>query len=145
MRLFIFVILIFSSNAYPCADKPTPQPVPNKIKKMVKMINAERKSRNLHPLKIDPKLNCAAEMHSKDVGPKKLCQHDGTDGSSPWDRAKKCGTNARAENIACGQRTPRAAVDAWINSPGHFKNMMSKNINFIGVGENNFYWTNIFR
>jgi uncharacterized protein YkwD len=112
---------------------------------LVKIINQERKSRGLHALKVDPKLNCAAQMHSEDVGPKKLCQHEGTDGSSPWDRAKKCGASARGENVACGQRTPRAAVDAWLKSPGHFKNMMSKNFQYIGVGEKNFFWTNIFR
>jgi uncharacterized protein YkwD len=84
-------------------------------------------------------------MHSEDVGPKKLCQHVGSDGSEFWERAKKCGTKATRENIACGHRTPRAAVDGWLDSEGHFKNMMSKNINYIGVGESNFYWTNIFR
>ena len=140
MKLFLFLVMI-SSIAFPCENKPTP----NKLKKLVNIINAERKARGLHALKVDPKLNCAAQMHSDDVGPKKLCQHNGTDGSSPWARAEKCGTTANRENIACGQQTPRAAVDAWIKSPGHFKNMMSKNINYIGVGENNFYWTNIFR
>ena len=143
MKLFLMMLMI-SSTVFPCENKPAP-PTSNQLKKLVNMINAERKSRGLHALKIDPKLNCAAEMHSKDVGPKKLCQHNGTDGSSPWDRAKKCGTSASRENIACGQRTPRAAVDAWLKSPGHFKNMMAKDINYIGVGEANFYWTNIFR
>lgn len=119
--------------------------LPAELKKMVNMINKERVSRGHKRLKVDPKLNCAAQRHSNDVGPKKLCQHKGTDGSSPWKRAEDCGTRAFGENVACGQRTPRAAVDAWIKSPGHFKNMMSDKFEYIGVGVKNFFWTNIFR
>lgn len=143
-KLLLLALAIVSDLAVADNCNPKP-PMGTELTRMVKMINAERKASGLHALKIDPKLNCAAQMHSEDVGPKNLCQHEGTDGSSPWDRAKKCGTSARAENIACGQRTPRAAVDAWLNSEGHFKNMMSKNIQFIGVGVANNYWTNIFR
>lgn len=119
--------------------------LPPKLGKMVRMINKERVRRGHKPLKIDRKLNCAAQRHSDDVGPKKLCQHKGTDGSSPWDRAADCSTSAFGENVACGQKTPRAAVDAWLKSPGHFKNMMSDKFEYIGVGENSFFWTNIFR
>jgi uncharacterized protein YkwD len=143
----LLVLSFISTAAYPCDDQKAPQnpTMTKELREMVNMINAERKSKGLHALKVDPKLNCAAQMHSDDIGPKKLCQHDGTDGSSPWDRAKKCGTSGRAENVACGQRNARAAVDAWLNSAGHYKNMMNKNIKYIGVGEKNFFWTNIFR
>ena len=145
MKVLVVLSLLFSGLAYShnkCNQEP---PTDNRLAKMVKMINAERKARGLHALQVDPKLNCAAQMHSEDVGPKKLCPHEGTDGSSPWERAKKCGTKASRENIACGQGTPRAAVDAWLDSEGHYKNMMAENIKFIGVGVANNYWTNIFR
>ena len=109
------------------------------------MINEERAKRGLHPLEIDDQLNCAAKIHSDDVGPKRSCSHTGSDGSSPWDRAARCDTGASRENIACGQRTAREAVDAWLNSEGHFKNMMSSDIHFIGVAVTDYYWTNIFK
>jgi len=141
VRLFVLLALL-SGTAYPCEQQ---EPLPNKLKRMVNMINKERKARGLHALKVDPKLNCAAQMHSDDIGPDRLCQHEGTDGSSPWDRAERCETRAFGENVACGQDTPRKAVDAWIKSPGHFKNMMNEKFEFIGVGVNNNFWTNIFR
>lgn len=140
VRLFILLTLL-SGTAYPCEQEP----MPNKLKRMVNLINKERKAKGLHALKVDPKLNCAAQMHSDDIGPKRLCQHEGTDGSSPWDRAERCGTRAFAENVACGQGTPRQAVDGWLNSPGHYKNMMNEKLEFIGLGVNNNFWTNIFR
>lgn len=145
MKKLLLLALVISSDLAVAGNCNQTPPKGDGLTKMVKMINAERKASGLHALKVDPKLNCAAQMHSEDVGPKKLCQHEGTDGSSPWERAKKCGTKAKSENIACGQKTPRAAVDAWLNSDGHYKNMMSKNIEFIGVGVANNYWTNLFR
>lgn len=143
--LVVLLMFLTSGTAYPCADqKPLPA-MGERLVELVKIINKERKSRGLNALKIDPKLNCAAQRHSDDVGPKKLCQHDGTDKSSPWDRAKDCGTTARSENIACGHGTPRAAVNGWLNSDGHFKNMMHKDRKFIGAGVANNFWTTIYR
>jgi len=144
---FLAILFFLSSIAFPCENETPPKndTLSPQLIKMVKLINLERQKRGLHKLEIDAGLNCAAQNHSDDVGPKKLCQHEGTDGSEFWERAKKCGARASRENIACGQRTPREAVKAWLKSPGHYKNMMSKDIRFIGVGENNYFWTNIFR
>jgi len=144
MRILLICLMFLSSPVFPCEDGGNGE-LSQQLKEMVNFINQERVARGHKPLKVDPKLNCAAQRHSEDVGPKGLCQHDGTDGSSPWQRAKDCGTRAFGENVACGHRTPRAAVDGWLKSPGHFKNMMSDKFEFIGVGEKDFFWTNIFR
>ncbi len=39
-----------------------------------------------------------------------------------------------AENIAGGQSTPYAVVEAWKNSPGHRANMLSDKVQDIGIG-----------
>lgn len=39
-----------------------------------------------------------------------------------------------AENIAYGQDSPQEVVRAWINSPGHERNMRDKTFRKIGVG-----------
>jgi len=108
-------------------------------------INAARKSRGLGEVKVEIALNCAAKRHADDIGVKKICGHYGTDGSSPWDRAKSCGTSADGEIVACGQGSPKAAVDAWTMSPGHAAIMYAPNQTVIGVGMLNNYWVAIFR
>lgn len=38
------------------------------------------------------------------------------------------------ENIAAGQDSPESVVNAWKNSPGHCKNMLSDDYTYMGVG-----------
>lgn len=53
---------------------------------------------------------------------------------------------AAAENIAKGQTTPEAVVNAWWNSEGHRKNMLNSSYTQIGVGyvSDGNYWTQMF-
>jgi uncharacterized protein YkwD len=50
------------------------------------------------------------------------------------------------ENIAMGQSTPQAVVNAWMNSEGHRANILSTSYTQIGVGyvANGNYWTQWF-
>ena len=50
------------------------------------------------------------------------------------------------ENIAYGQRTPQAVVNAWMNSSGHRANILSASYTQIGVGyvASGNYWTQMF-
>lgn len=115
------------------------------VQELADAINAARKSRGLSEVKVELALNCAAKRHADDIGVKKICGHYGSDGSSPWDRAKECGTSADGEIVACGQGSPKAAVDAWTLSPGHAAIMYAPNQTVVGVGMLNNYWVAIFR
>lgn len=118
---------------------------PETLHGLADAINAVRKSRGLGEVTVELALNCAAKRHADDVGAKKICGHTGSDGSSPWDRARDCGTSADGEIVACGQGTSKAAVDAWTLSPGHAAIMYAPNQTVIGVGMLNNYWVAIFR
>lgn len=50
------------------------------------------------------------------------------------------------ENIAYGQRTPQAVVQAWINSSGHRANILNASYTHLGVGyvADGHYWTQMF-
>ncbi len=72
-----------------------------------------------------------------------VCQHffshTGSDGSLPWDRAARFGYSFSylSENLYMGSggyNSPGAAVQAWLNSPGHRENMLYPNAVHIGVG-----------
>ena len=109
-------------------------------------INKERVSRKLPALQENSGLTCAATRHSKDIGTRKACTHTGKDGSNPGTRIKACGlkTMGWGEIVACGQKTPQTAVNAWLNSPGHRAIMLSKDYKYFGGNMFNNYWTVAF-
>lgn len=110
-----------------------------------RLINEERVARGLQPVELRPDLNCAAARHSQDIGATGSCTHTGSDGSSPGTRVADCsGSGWTGEIVACGQGTPRAAVDAWIGSAGHNAIMFTPGQRFIGVAMHNNFWTAIF-
>lgn len=76
--------------------------------------------------------------------------HNSQDGRSPFDRMSDAGYkfSAAAENIAMGQQTPAAVMDAWMNSPGHKANILNCDYTEMGlgyaVGNGSPYWTQDF-
>jgi uncharacterized protein YkwD len=75
--------------------------------------------------------------------------HTNPDGLDPFERAQKAGvSNARAENIAWGQSSPAAVMDAWMNSSGHRANILDCDLRTLGVGvvtgSGGPWWTQLF-
>lgn len=106
----------------------------------INIINARRASMGLVTLQLDPALHRATRRHVFDIGPQALCQHNGTDGTSPWDRAAQAGFTgfAMGEVVGCGYTSPTGVVDGWWNSPGHYAVLTDPNARYIGCG----WWIN---
>lgn len=102
----------------------------------VDLINARRAAMGLGQLRTDLALASAARRLSSDVGPNGLCQHNGTDGSSPWDRIAQAGYTGfgSGEVLGCGYNSPQSVVDGWWNSPAHYAILTGAAINDIGCG-----------
>ena len=120
-------------------------PIPGDAYSLGAEINKARASRGLGPVAILPALNCAAKRHADDIGVKRVCGHSGSDGSSPWDRARDCGTSANGEIVACGQGDAPGAVSAWTLSPGHAAIMYDPGQKQMGVAMFANYWVAIFQ
>ena len=132
------------------APAPSPTPTPGTptegdVAGIGVEVNKARASRGLAAVEILPALNCAAARHALDTGKRGMCSHTGSDGSSPWDRAKDCGTFANGEIIACGQGSAAEAVNAWTLSPGHAAIMYDGGQKKMGVAVSNNYWVVIFQ
>lgn len=103
-------------------------------------------------VQLNDKLMLAAQKHSDDMAMNNFMEHEGSDGSSPGDRAraKNYAGSSIGENIARGYRTPKATVEAWIESDGHCQNMMNGGYTELGVGfamspmTGEFFWTQLF-
>jgi|GEM_PF-4838078 len=100
------------------------------------LINQRRAAMGLRTLRVDMALVRAARRHSSDVGPHGLCQHNGTDGSSPWDRMTQAGYAGFGigEVVGCNFNSPQAVVDAWWASPGHYGVLVDPAATDIGCG-----------
>ncbi|WP_194898997.1 CAP domain-containing protein [Catenulispora pinisilvae] len=116
---------------------------------MVALTNDQRVAHGCPALRDDSRLRAAAIGHSVDMRARDYFAHNTPDGVTPWTRIEAKGySDPSAENIAMGQATPQAVVDAWMNSPGHRTNILSCSSKAIGVGvqfgPNGPWWTQDF-
>ncbi len=88
------------------------------------------------PLQWNEALARAASAHSLDMATNNYFSHTSLDGRSPGDRLSAAGYrwSRYGENIAAGQSTMDAAMTAWLNSPGHCKNIMNARYKDYGIG-----------
>ena len=69
----------------------------------------------------------AAASHSADMAQNGYFSHTSKDGRTPPQRLVEAGSDysSMGENIAAGQPSVEAAVNAWLTSPDHCKNLMN--------------------
>ncbi|MBI1905717.1 MAG: CAP domain-containing protein [Rhodocyclales bacterium] len=95
-------------------------------------------------------LTNAASVHTQDMVNNNFFSHTGSDGSNAGQRITRQGYqwSTWAENIAAGQPSVNAVMDAWMNSAGHCENIMNPYVQDVGVaciagpaGGYSPYWT----
>lgn len=98
--------------------------------------NAERAAAGLTPLALDPRLNAAAQGHAEDMLLRSYYNHSTPEGAGPSARVRKNGYPARivAENIARGPVTVTEAMDNWMASDEHRRNLLHPGFTHLGVG-----------
>lgn len=115
---------------------------------VVRLVNIERAKHGLPALTANWQLSRVSRMKSEDMRDKNYFSHQSPTYGSPFTMIKNFGINfsAAGENIAMGQQTPGAVVSAWMNSPGHRANILSRNYTEMGVGYTikGPYWTQMF-
>lgn len=114
-------------------------------------VNQYRQSQNLPPLTLDPRISEQARIHSQAMASGKATfSHDGFEKRVDA-IAKTIPYRSAAENLAYNQgyREPVAqAVEGWLNSPGHYKNIVG-DYDLTGVGvvktpQGRYYFSQIF-
>ena len=115
---------------------------------MVRLVNEIRRSNGLPELKLNEELSRVARIKSEDMAKNNYFSHNSPTYGSPFDMMKRFGISYRTagENIAKGQRSAKAVVDAWMNSEGHRANILNPSFTQIGVGftSNGYHWTQMF-
>lgn len=137
----------------PESNIPTPTPTPQLsseelARQVVELTNIERAKVGRAPLTSHPNLQKAAMVRAKELSV--YNSHTRPDGRNSvtalWEAGAGC---SHGENIATGQGSPEAVVQAWMNSSGHRVAMLSNTATHIGVGHyrdtnGRNYWVQVF-
>ncbi len=115
---------------------------------VIRLVNKVRVESGLRPLAANWELSRVARFKSRDMRDNHYFSHTSPTYGSPFQMMRDFGLSFRTagENIAYGQRTPQAVVDAWMNSSGHRANILNASYTQIGVGyvADGRYWTQMF-
>jgi uncharacterized YkwD family protein/spore coat assembly protein SafA len=112
------------------------------------LVNSYRAKYGLAPLRLNWQLSRMARIKSQDMRDLQYFSHTSPTYGSPFDMMEDFGFryHSAGENIAMGQSSPQAVMNAWINSSGHRANILSRAYTQIGVGyvPSGHYWTQEF-
>ncbi len=115
---------------------------------VIRLVNQIRLENGLKALTANWELSRVARYKSEDMASQGYFSHTSPTYGTPFQMIQSFGLSYRSagENIAYGQRTPAAVVDAWMNSSGHRANILNSSYTQIGVGycANGQYWTQMF-
>ena len=114
---------------------------------VVGSVNKVRAQQGCKPLKIAKKLNKSAQRHADDMAAKSYFSHTSADGRSWVSRQRATGwKKPGGENIARGFDAAGSVMTAWMNSPGHRRNIVNCKFRHIGVGftADGAYWVQNF-
>lgn len=115
---------------------------------VVALVNAERAKYGLSALKVDSRVQQAAQVRAAETV--QSFSHTRPNGSSFSTALTEAGVSytRSGENIAYGQSTPQQVVQAWMNSSGHRANILNESFTTIGVGYTVWggtaYWAQLF-
>ena len=108
--------------------------------------NIYRKRHDLHPYTYNEDVAQVAYEHSRDMEVNNYFSHDNLRGESVGDRLRLANISflQAAENIAYNYSDALTVSEGWLNSEGHRKALLDKNLREIGVGVYKLYYTQNF-
>jgi Uncharacterized protein with SCP/PR1 domains len=120
-------------------------------KAMLAHINAERKKKNLEPVKLDTTLNKAAAVRAKEIV--KKFEHTRLDGAEFRTILDEMEVKYRtcSENISAGDDAVQLTMERWMASKGHCANILDPDVRKVGIGyvgdeksDYKHYWVQIY-
>ena len=123
-------------------------PASTEVADVLSLVNSERAAAGLQALTLDSKLCALADIRAKEIV--QSFSHTRPNGSSCFTVFKENGVSYRyaGENLAYGQTSAKAVMNAWMNSSGHRANIFGKNFGKIGIScyiaNGRKYWVQLF-
>lgn len=115
-------------------------------RQIFELTNVIRQRYGKAPLKWDEKTAKVAYLHSKEMAQEHYFSHTSPDGENLSDRLVAGGVAfaVAGENIAAKYTDAFSAVQGWVNSKGHRKNLFNEAFTHLGVGVYRQYYTQNF-
>ena len=135
------------ASASACADAdllPAADNLPRVAASTLCLLNEERAAQGLRPVTENAALTRASRDYSRLMVDGRFFAHESPDGTDVVDRVTRAGYLTTGEggwvvgeNLAWAQgvlASPRKVMEAWMNSSGHRRNILSAEYEEIGVG-----------
>ena len=140
--VLVLALLTGSLVAASPADAVTVRSADRLERNVLARVNVVRKNHGLKALTARPRLQNAGNAHAANMARNGYFAHEWSNGASfsRWIRRFWPGPGysswSAGENLYWEgpSTTARRVVGAWMNSPGHRKNMLSRNWRYLGVG-----------
>lgn len=102
---------------------------------LVNLTNRDRVAANVAELKVNPVLERAAQMKADDMAKRSYFSHNTPEGLTPWYWFEQAGYKYKyaGENLAVNFENSEDVETAWMNSRGHFLNIMNPKYTEIGI------------
>lgn len=103
---------------------------------IITLTNQARNSFYLPALALNQQLQTAAQKKAEDMLSRGYFSHNTPSGQTPWDFINSAGYVylAAGENLAVNFTQAENLEDAWMNSPSHKANILSRSFQDIGIG-----------
>ncbi|MFQ5678299.1 MAG: CAP domain-containing protein [Gemmatimonadota bacterium] len=145
-------ISLVLTTSLACSQGPTVPPAASRAGvdpavELAGLVNRHRTELGCPALVWHAKLAAVARAHSRDMATRRFFAHVNPDGASPFDRMREAGIRwqgGAAENLALGQATARAVIDAWLLSEEHRSVLEDCTYTHHGVGVAEGRWTHLF-
>jgi hypothetical protein len=104
------------------------------VSELLTETNKEREKQQVPPLTLNNQLIKAAETKAHDMFAKDYWAHNAPDGTTPWYFIQNAGYTYlyAGENLARGFSTAPDTMNAWMNSPSHRENILSRQYTEVG-------------
>lgn len=103
---------------------------------VINSVNQFRTEQHLGKLRLNRRLNLAAQKRAEDMKKQDYFSHISPQGKRSWDfiKAQRYGYSTAGENLALGFSTTQDVMSGWINSPTHRANLQNQQFTEAGVG-----------
>lgn len=132
-------------------SRPRIEESPQWRSEIIDAVNSVRAQNGRAAVGACPRLDRVSQQYAQVMADTGHYDHTGPNGESPWDRMRAGGYDYRAagENIAYGYPTAAEVHTGWVESDGHFRNMINGRVTDIGLGAaqsetGRWYWVQMF-
>ena len=108
---------------------------------ILRALNRHRRQHGLAPVQPHPILTRAAQSHAREMDDRKIMAHTSPNTGNLATRLRSAGIEAIAvaENLAEAS-SPQAAFQAFLDSPGHARNLLLVGMTHVGIGVSGRYF-----